>query len=251
MEKKLSRRKFLGGAATAAAGTATMSGEAAARYIGQPVYTTDYIYIYDGPGVENNFVRTCNANTGLEIQDGPVDEDGYRWWKYYVNGDSDDPTRVEGWGIQNYTTPANFSYPTWGYIVSTYYDDRPQLGRDHWSMDIAHDYGIRIRASYDGTVNFTGWGDSYGYWIQINHGGGYETRYAHLNDIYVSDGQSVNRNDVIGTMGCSGIHCNSQADGGWGPHLHFEILHNDYKQNWGMTKNTHCWWGGGIERTWW
>ncbi|PCC67748.1 Peptidase family M23 [Nannocystis exedens] len=55
---------------------------------------------------------------------------------------------------------------------------------------------------------------SYGRWIEIDHGGGYRTRYAHLNTQTVSVGQSVSQGQKIGTVGSTG--------GSSGPHLHYE-----------------------------
>jgi hypothetical protein len=55
---------------------------------------------------------------------------------------------------------------------------------------------------------------SYGRWIEIDHGGGHRTRYAHLNSQSVSNGQSVSKGQKIGTVGSTG--------GSSGPHLHYE-----------------------------
>ncbi|WP_206079494.1 M23 family metallopeptidase [Polyangium spumosum] len=59
---------------------------------------------------------------------------------------------------------------------------------------------------------------SYGRWIEIDHGNGYRSRYAHLNSQIVSVGQSVSKGQKIGTVGSTG--------GSSGPHLHYEVRRN-------------------------
>lgn len=80
--------------------------------------------------------------------------------------------------------------------------------------------GMPVLASAAGTVTVVGntGGDSYGRWIEIGHGNGNRTRYAHLNSQRVSVGQRVSQGTRIGTAGATG--------GAQGPHLHYEQRHN-------------------------
>ena len=82
----------------------------------------------------------------------------------------------------------------------------------------ADDLGDRVVASAGGTVTrvANAGSVSYGRWIEIDHGGGYRTRYAHLSTQSVSVGQRVSAGQAIGTVGTTG--------GSTGPHLHFELL---------------------------
>jgi len=87
----------------------------------------------------------------------------------------------------------------------------------HRGIDIANKDGGPILAADSGTVVIAGWPDFQGYAnrVIIDHGNGMQTLYGHLARVSVSVGQTVNRGDVIGDMGCTG-RCT-------GTHLHFEI----------------------------
>ena len=89
----------------------------------------------------------------------------------------------------------------------------------HTGTDIACAEGTPILAAADGTVtvanSLDSWGGSYGYYIQIDHGGGLETLYAHCSAICVTAGQQVQSGEVIGYVGHTG-----RATGN---HLHLEV----------------------------
>jgi hypothetical protein len=112
----------------------------------------------------------------------------------------------------------NFIYPTVEHWLSgTPY--RPDVG--HYAVDFAGSLGNAIYASDAGTVVYAGWNDwGYGNLVVLDHGNGWETRYAHLSQINVSCGQNVGQGDIIALMGSTG---NST-----GPHLHFEMVSSTY-----------------------
>ena len=89
----------------------------------------------------------------------------------------------------------------------------------HTGTDIACAEGTPILAAADGTVtvanSLDSWGGSYGYYIQIDHGGGLETLYAHCSSICVATGQQVQAGQVIGYVGHTGRVT--------GNHLHLEV----------------------------
>lgn len=85
----------------------------------------------------------------------------------------------------------------------------------HEGIDFGADRGTPILAAADGYVTFTGKNGGYGLFVSINHKYGFETKYGHLQKIYVRRGQYVKRGDKIGEVGNTGL---STA-----PHLHYEV----------------------------
>ncbi len=85
----------------------------------------------------------------------------------------------------------------------------------HEGMDFSANIGTPVYATGDGVVTKAGWQSGYGKIIKIDHGYGYETWYAHLNDMDVRVGQKVVRGQVIGEVGNTGKST--------GPHLHYEV----------------------------
>ena len=88
----------------------------------------------------------------------------------------------------------------------------------HQGVDIAVAYGHDVKAAADGIVSFAGVQNGYGNTVVIDHGGGRQTRYAHLSQELVRAGDVVNEGQVLGKSGNSGRST--------GPHLHFEMLVN-------------------------
>ena len=86
----------------------------------------------------------------------------------------------------------------------------------HKGIDIAKDLGEDVNAALEGEVIYAGYNNGgYGNLIILQHNNNMKTYYAHLSNIYVSVGEIVKKNDLIGAIGSTG---NST-----GPHLHFEL----------------------------
>lgn len=112
--------------------------------------------------------------------------------------------------------------PTFGYISSAFTRSRmhPILdrARPHAGLDIAAPHGTPILASAKGKVIYAGTRGNYGRMVEIDHGYGYVTRYAHASRLLVRVGQSVMRGDKIAEVGSTGLSA--------GPHVHYEVLVN-------------------------
>jgi murein DD-endopeptidase MepM/ murein hydrolase activator NlpD len=111
-------------------------------------------------------------------------------------------------------------YPTRGYISSVFTHARwhPSLDRPrpHTGIDIVAPHGAPVVASARGRVSSVGYQGEYGLMVELDHGYGITTRYAHLSKAPVKVGQSVERGQHIGNVGQSGLAT--------GPHLHYEVL---------------------------
>ncbi|MBN2619477.1 M23 family metallopeptidase [candidate division WOR-3 bacterium] len=93
----------------------------------------------------------------------------------------------------------------------------------HWGVDIGAPRGTNIYAAADGTIASTGWNSGYGLTVDIDHGYGFRTRYAHCNSILVKQGDLVKRGQVIATVGSTGRTV--------APHLHYEVHVSGVKVN--------------------
>jgi murein DD-endopeptidase MepM/ murein hydrolase activator NlpD len=97
------------------------------------------------------------------------------------------------------------------------------VNRPHPGMDISARVGTPFLATAAGRVTYAGTRLGYGKTIEIDHGYGYVTRYAHAASISVKRGQRVRRGEVIGEIGKTGLAT--------APHLHYEVLVNDRAAN--------------------
>ncbi len=98
-----------------------------------------------------------------------------------------------------------------------------KVKRMHNGIDYSADPGTPIYATGDAVVARAGMNSSYGNMVVLDHGFGFETRYAHMSKINVKIGQKVKRGDIIGFVGNTGL---SSA-----PHLHYEVLKDNKFQD--------------------
>jgi murein DD-endopeptidase MepM/ murein hydrolase activator NlpD len=96
----------------------------------------------------------------------------------------------------------------------------PLTGRRafHAGLDFAATVGTTIHAAAAGTVAYAGFRPDYGWVVEIDHGNGLTTRYAHASRLFVHVGALVTPGDPIAAVGSTGRST--------GPHLHFEVLRN-------------------------
>ncbi len=117
--------------------------------------------------------------------------------------------------------------PAQKFWVSSYYGRRidPFTGKKafHHGIDVAGKLGTGVIATADGLVTWIGQRGGYGGLVEIDHGNGYVTRYAHNKTIKVKVGDLVSKGQVIALMGSTGRST--------GPHVHFEVLHDGKNVN--------------------
>ncbi len=113
-----------------------------------------------------------------------------------------------------------FSMPTRGKISSRY---GMRNGRMHRGLDIAAKTGTAINAADGGKVVYAGYRGAFGNLVEVDHGNGFKTRYAHCSKILVKVGDKVYKGQHIANVGNTGRST--------GSHLHFEVLKNGKNYN--------------------
>ena len=86
----------------------------------------------------------------------------------------------------------------------------------HAGLDLEADYGTPVRAAADASVVATDWEDGFGNKVDLDHGNGYHTWYAHLSRFAVEPGERVRRGQIIAFVGATGDAT--------GPHLHYQVM---------------------------
>lgn len=109
--------------------------------------------------------------------------------------------------------------------VSSDFGGRTMGGRaeNHSGLDMSAPSGTPIYATGPGIVTKSGWGTGYGQYVEINHGNGYLTRYAHASRLIARVGDRVQAGEQIANVGCTG-RCT-------GPHLHYEVVKDGQRKN--------------------
>ena len=134
----------------------------------------------------------------------------------------------------NHYPDINFMIPVEGIVTGVYGTQRYYNGKKgnyHNGHDIAADIGTPIYSPSSGKVILVG--DYYynGKFVMINHGNSLISMFLHMNDIHVSRGSMVEKGELIGTVGNTGLST--------GPHLHWSVLlNNTYVNPLGLVKNS-------------
>lgn len=124
------------------------------------------------------------------------------------------PSRASGSAA---ASAGSWIWPTDWRVITQYY------GWRHTGIDVDGDYSTDSYAAADGVVIYSGWRSGYGITVEIDHGNGYVTRYAHHSKNYVGVGDVVSAGQAIAQTGTTGRST--------GTHLHFEVIKNGSFQN--------------------
>ncbi len=112
--------------------------------------------------------------------------------------------------------------PVWSYWLSSPFGKRSDpfnaKSAAHKGVDLASNRGNKIKTMAEGKVIRAGTASGYGKMVEIDHGNGFKTKYAHMNKIYVQKGEEVALGQAIGEVGNTGRST--------GPHLHYEVLYD-------------------------
>ena len=174
------------------------------------------------------FLGYCEETNGQDTEDMGVEEKTVpAAGTVLIHVDSDGQKLPEGYTMDQISLGELDTYPPLnGKINSGYgYRDHPIDGRYqfHGGVDIGGQRGDAIGAFASGTVEYVGEDQSYGLYLQLDHGNGVKSFYAHCDSICVQKGQQVSKGEKIGEVGSSGSAT--------GPHLHLELKYENIHLN--------------------
>lgn len=134
-------------------------------------------------------------------------------YEYALRADAN-PTKYTG-GAFKWPVPSSTRITSkYGYRIHPVYGTR----KFHSGIDIGAPQGVKVVAAADGVVTLAATNGGYGQCIIINHGSGLATLYGHNSQLFVKQGDSVKKGDLIAYVGSTGVST--------GPHLHFEVRQN-------------------------
>ncbi|MBL0701683.1 MAG: peptidoglycan DD-metalloendopeptidase family protein, partial [Spiroplasma sp.] len=145
---------------------------------------------------------------------------------YDIIEQSYDKIILEGQKVISGYGTGKLGWPSSSYNITNGYGGYDATGwYGHYAIDIAAWYGAPIYAADNGVVSFSGWDYTGGGWaVRINHRNSMETGYYHMmQHPHVSHGQTIQKGDVIGYEGATGI--------AFGSHLHYEVKINGVRVN--------------------
>ncbi len=112
--------------------------------------------------------------------------------------------------------------PVWTYWLSSPFGKRADpfntKSARHKGVDLASNKGNKVKSMAEGKVTRAGVATGYGKMVEVDHGNGFKTRYAHLNAVYVEKGEAIDAGQAVGEVGSTGRST--------GPHLHYEVLYD-------------------------
>lgn len=169
------------------------------------------------PALANGASTATHATGVIDIaksSDAPLVRNDEEFSQLFASWQTDADEKT---GIAGVSVPSRM--PLDNVVLTSSYGMRthPVLGgrRKHNGVDLAAPRGTPVYATGDGKVEMAQRFGSYGNYVQIAHGGEYETRYAHLSSYTVAEGAMVRKGDLIGYVGSTGRST--------GPHLHYEV----------------------------
>ena len=171
----------------------------------------------------SEMIERIMGNIGIDIKDVPAAKNNANSGGPFI-APQDGTGKDLLFRSDRYMETINFlplGRPVPGLVTSRYgHRKDPVNGKKgfHSGVDMRGAYGQKIRATADGVVKKAFRNGSYGKYVEISHGNGYTTKFAHMKKILVKRGEKVSRGQAIGIVGSSGRST--------GPHLHYEVCFN-------------------------